>query len=164
MKQQQQRGLGALAAVVVLVLLALLAATVVRLSSASQSASAQDVQGARAQAALRAGIDWGLYQLFRGTWQGCSSAQSYTLNLTADIGANVTVSCSGTTTYNEGLLSNGSARRVRVIRLMAVACNAASCPDNSAAARPQYVERMRELTVSECTQEPAGASWGACPF
>jgi len=160
--RRAQLGLGALAAVVVLVLLALLAAAVMRLSTASQGAVAQELQAARAQTALRAGVDWGLFQLFRGAWAGCSPAQSQLLAV--DSNYNAMVSCSAGGIYNEGLLSDGTPRQVRVIRLTVVACNSASCPDNSAAAGPQYVERMRELTVSECTQEPAGASWGACPF
>lgn len=162
--KRSQTGFGALAAVVVLVLLALLAAAVVRLSAASQGAIAQEVQAARAQAALRAGVDWGLYQLFRGAWAGCAAGQGQTLNLQAEVGSNVSVSCNAAASYNEGQLANGAARRVRVIRLIVVACNAANCPDNSAAAGAQYVERMRELTISECTLEPDGATWGACPF
>lgn len=157
------KGFGALAAVVVLVLLALLAAAVVRLSQSSQLGIAQEVQAAQAQAALRSGLDWGLYQLFRGGWQGCPAGASQTLDLRGNGGNWVTVACAAPATYKEGQLANGSARQVRVITLTAVACNAASgpCPNDGGAAGPHYVERMREVVVAECTQEDG--SWGNCP-
>lgn len=161
--KKPQYGFGALAAVVVLVLLALVAAAVVRLSQASQLSMAQEAQAAQAQAALRAGVEWGLYQVFRGGWQGCAGGQSQTLDLRADGGNWVTVGCGAAATYKEGQLANGSARQVRVITLTAVACNAASgpCPNDGAAAGPHYVERMREVVVAECTQEDG--TWGNCP-
>ncbi|MBH9551324.1 MSHA biogenesis protein MshP [Inhella gelatinilytica] len=162
MKPHQQ-GFGALAAVVVLVLLALVAASVVRLSQSSQLGMAQEAQAAHAQAAVRAGVDWGLYQVFRGTWQGCTGGQSQTLDLRAEGGNWVTVSCSAPSPYQEGQLGNGNARQVRVITLSAVACNAPAgpCPDDGAAAGAHYVERAREVVVAECTQEDG--SWGNCP-
>lgn len=148
-KRLAQRGFGAIAAVAVLVLLAVLAATVVRLGSGRQASLAQDVQAARAQAAARAGVDWGLFQLLKGSWVGCSTAQSQTLDLRADTGMRVTVTCTGRS-YNEGETSPGVARVVRVYRLQSVACNGAtSCPDNTAATGPQYVERAREVTVTD---------------
>lgn len=148
------KGFGALAALVVLVLLALLAASVVRLSAGAQSAIAQEVQGARAQAAVRAGLDWGLYKLLKpgGGWSGCGISVppfSQTLDLRNETGFLVTVSCAGNV-YNEGESSPGTAATTKVYLLRAVACNgtAASCPDNAAAAGSQYVERQREVTVS----------------
>lgn len=151
MKRRAQQGLGALAAVVVLVLLALLAASMVRLSAGAQAGMAQEVQGARAQAAVRAGIDWGLYMVLKAGWSGCSAAapQSQTLDLRSETGFRVTVSCTGSS-YNEGESAPGTAATATVYLLRAVACNgdAASCPDNAAALGAQYVERQREVTVS----------------
>ncbi|WP_374435105.1 MSHA biogenesis protein MshP [Inhella sp.] len=148
------RGLGALAALVVLVLLALLAASVVRLSVGAQAGMAQEVQGARAQAAVRAGLDWGLYKLLKpgGGWSGCGVAVppiSQTLDLRSETGFRVTVSCTGTA-YKEGEASPGTAATTTVYQLRAVACNGqvANCPDNAAALGAQYVERQREVTVS----------------
>ena len=90
---KRSTGFGAVAAMVVLVLLALLAAAVVRLSVGSHTAIAQEIQAARTQAALRAGVDWGLFQLIRstGAWLGCSTPQTQTLEL---VGSNATVACS----------------------------------------------------------------------
>lgn len=144
-----QRGFGAIGAVVVLVMLAVLAATVVRLSSGSQAGLAQDLQAARAQAAVRAGLDWGLFQVLKGAWIGCTAAQSQTLDLSADTGMRVTVTCSGRS-YNEGESTAGVPKVVRVYRVQAVACNGSSaCPDNTAATGAQYVERAREVSVTD---------------
>jgi MSHA biogenesis protein MshP len=150
MNNRHQSGFGAIGAVVVLVLLAVLAATVVRLSSGSQASLAQDVQAARAQSAVRAGIDWGLFQVLKGTWVGCTAAQTQTLDLRSDTGMRVTVTCTGQS-YAEGETSPGVTRTVRVYRLQAVACNGSSgtCPDNAAAAGAQYVERARSVTVTD---------------
>lgn len=150
MRRRHQSGLGAVAAVVVLVLLAILAASIVRLSTASHAAMAQETQGARALAGARAGIDWGLFQVLRGGWVGCSGATTQTLDLRADNGVWVTVTCTGNA-YNEGESTPGVARVQRVYTLTSVACNGASgaCPDNTAAQGPRYVERMRVVTVME---------------
>lgn len=152
--RSKQTGLGAVAALVVLVLLALLAASVVRLSAGAQAGIAQELQAARAQAAVRAGLDWGLYKLLNpaGGWAGCGldiAEQTQTLTLPGVPGFRVTVSCSGSS-YFEGESAPGSAATTTVYLLRAVACNgsAASCPDNTAAAGSQYVERQREVTVS----------------
>lgn len=142
-----QRGFGALAAIIVLVMLAAMAAAVVRLSSAQQMGTAQDVDAARAAQAARAGLEWGLYQAFRGTWTSCSGA-SQTLDLTADLGMRVTVGCSSTL-YNEGESAPGVPQAVRVYTIDAVACNAtASCPDASRASGPAYVERRLQIQAS----------------
>ncbi len=69
-----RRGLGAIAVIVVLVLLATVAAAVVRFGQQGQTMVQQDVQGLRASAAARAGIDWGLYQALKGSWTSCSAA------------------------------------------------------------------------------------------
>lgn len=150
MRRRRQSGLGALAALVVLVLLAILAASIVRLSASSQASFAQEFQAARAQAGMRAGIDWGLYQLLKGAWIGCNGGLSQTLDLRSDLGVYVTVSCA-TSSYFEGESSPGVPKSLRVYTLTAVACNGSSgsCPDNTAAQGPQYVERKRILTVVE---------------
>ncbi len=145
--KRHQRGLGAIAAIVVLVLLAALAAAIVRLGASQQSALAQDVQAERAAQAARAGIEWGLYQAFKGSWTTCAGS-SQTLDLTADTGMRVTVSCSATA-YNEGEQDVGTARTVRVYTIDAVACPASTCPDAAMAAQPGYVERRRQVHATD---------------
>lgn len=142
------RGLGAVAVIMVLVVLASLAAAVVRLGQQMQGQSALDLQGARAQAAARAGIEWGLYQAFKGSWTGCSNT-SQTLDLAADgAGLRVTVGCDSRL-YNEGETALGAAATVRVFTLDVVACSSGSastaCPDAAAATSGHYVERRLQV-------------------
>jgi MSHA biogenesis protein MshP len=143
-----QRGLGAVAAIAVLVVLAALAAAVVRLGSAAQTGAAQDVLGARAWQAARAGTDWGLYQAFKGAWSACSNA-TQTLDLVTETGFRVTVRCDSRS-FNEGESAPGTPQTVRVYAIDAVACNgAATCPDDGRAARPGYVERRLQVQATD---------------
>lgn len=143
--RRAQQGLGALAAIVVLVLLAVVAAAIVRLGSGQQAALAQDLQAERAALAARAGIEWGLFQAFKGSWTTCAAGTSQTLDLAADTGMRVTVSCSSTV-YNEGESAPGTPATLRVFTLDAVACNSTSaCPDASRATQAGYVERRRQV-------------------
>lgn len=146
------RGIGALAVIVVLVGLSGLAAAVVRLGQQGQSGASQDMQAQRAAAAARSGIEWGLYQAFKGTWTACSNA-SQTLDLSATDASEmrVTVSCD-MRSFNEGETAPGVPRVVKVYTVDAVACNSSSaataCPDASRVASPAYVERRRQVHVS----------------
>jgi MSHA biogenesis protein MshP len=136
------------AVIVVLVLLAAVAAAVVRFGQQGQTMVQQDVQGMRAATAARAGIEWGLYQAFKGSWTNCSGA-SQTLDLTADGGMRVTVSC-GSTSYFEGKDNTGADAAVRVYTIDAVACNgAAACPDAAAATRIGYAEARRQVQATD---------------
>jgi MSHA biogenesis protein MshP len=140
------RGLGVVAVLVVLVLLATLAAAIVRLGVGMQSGSALDVLSARAVQAARAGAQWGLYQALKGPWTACSSA-SQTLDLSADFGMQVTVSCNSQA-FNEGESAPGTPQVLRLITIDAVACNSSACPDNAAALRTGYVERRLQVQAT----------------
>jgi MSHA biogenesis protein MshP len=137
------RGFGSIAILVVLVMLAALAAAVVRLSAGAQTSSALDTLSTRADQAARAGAEWGLYQAFKGSWTACAGA-SQTLDLRADMGMVVTVTCTSAT-YNEGETSPGVPKVLRVYTIDAVACNSSTCPDNSRPAQGNYVERRRQV-------------------
>ena len=142
------RGFGAIAAIVVLVVLASLAAAIVRLGQSTQMGSAQDILGARAWAAARAGTEWGLHQALKGGWSTCSGA-SQTLDLTADTGMRVTVRCTSRT-FNEGEDATGTVQVQRLYTLDAVACNSTSaCPDNTRAVQPGYIERRRQVQATQ---------------
>ena len=151
-RQAPRRGLGAVAVIMVLVALAALAAAVLRLGYQGQTVSHQDVMSSRASAAARSGIEWGLYQALKGSWTACSSASQ-----TVDIGAadgsglRVTVSCDSRL-YNEGETSPGVPRVVRLFTIDATACNsrsaASACPDAGAAIGAAYVERRRQVHLS----------------
>jgi MSHA biogenesis protein MshP len=145
--RRHQRGLGAITAVLVLVALSVLAAAIVRQSAAAQSATAQEVLATRAAVAARAGLEWGLYQAFKGGWSACSHA-SQTLDLTSDTGLKVSVTCDSQL-YNEGEATAGVAQQVRVYALEATACSlATSCPDAAAVAQPGYVERRLQVVAT----------------
>jgi len=139
-----QRGFGAVAAIVVLVVLAVIAAAVTKLGSSQQSGIAQELQAARAAQAAQAGLEWGLYRALRS-----GSCGTTTLDLSADLGMHVTVSCSSSS-YGEGLQDDGiTPRTVNVYTISAIACNATSCPDASRAVTPYYVERSRVVNATD---------------
>lgn len=56
----KQRGFGVIAAIAILVILAGLAGFVVSISTTQAITFAQDIQGARAYLAARAGVEWGI--------------------------------------------------------------------------------------------------------
>ena len=139
---KQPRGLGAIAVIVVLVLLASMAAALLRLGQQAQSASTQDLLSVRAAVAARSGLEWGLYQAFKGTWTSCSNASQ---TIDGGGGLRVTVSCDSRT-FKEGEDDAGNPRTVRVFTLDAVACTSATaCPDAAAAVSSGYVERRRQV-------------------
>ncbi len=136
---RRQRGLGAIAAIMVLVILAALAAGIVAVSTAQQMASAQDVLAARAWQVASAGTEGGLFRALQN-----AACDTQTWASIDDPAFRVTVACAFND-YNDGETSPGSARRLRVFRVVATACNggAATCPDNAASGGAGYVERQR---------------------
>lgn len=161
----RQNGFGAIAAIVVLVILAVLSAAIVSLSSVQQIGSAQDVMSARAWQAARAGNEWGLFQALTpaGTWSqgavsdlcpaagalGHGAQVTQTLDLNVDTGFRVTV-YGDCWRYNEGESTPGTAQTVRIYRIRAVACPAATCPAADATvAGPGYVERTRVVLATD---------------
>jgi MSHA biogenesis protein MshP len=147
--RRPSRGFGAIAAIFVLVVLASLAAAIVRLGQSTQTGSAQDILGARAWAAARAGTEWGLYQALKGGWSTCGGGTSQTLDLTADTGVRVTVRCTSSV-YNEGETATGAVQTLRLYTIDAVACNSSSaCPDNTRAVQPGYIERRRQVQATQ---------------
>ena len=142
-QRRASRGLGAVTIIVLLVGMAAMAAAVLRLGQQGATAMQQDTQALRAAVAARSGIEWGLYQAFKGSWTSCSNA-SQTLDLSADTGMRVLVSCDSRL-YNEGESAPGSAATVRLFTIDAIACNSSSCPNASAATQQGYVERRRQV-------------------
>lgn len=146
-----QRGFGAIVAIVVLVVLAALAAALTRLGTIALSTTTHRVLGARASLAAAAGIDWGLYQAFKGSWTACSNA-SETLTFAADAGLQVTVRCTSAV-FNDGEASPGVPRIVRIYSIDSVACSGpASCPDDVAAVGAHYVERRRSVQARDAPE------------
>lgn len=133
-----QRGFGAIVAIVILVIMATLSAALVRLGTSQQVTSTQDILSARALQVARAGNEWGLYQALRSA----SCVAGTTLDLRAETGFSVTVSCSSRP-FNEGETSAGVPFVTTTYNIEALACNSATCPDAALAATPGYIERKR---------------------
>lgn len=148
--RRRQRGLGAIAAIMVLVILAALSAAIVSFSTGQHMASAQDVLASRAWQVASAGTEGGLFRALRNA---ICDTQTW---VSADYPAfRVTVACTFSD-YNDGETAPGTARQLRVFRVVATACNvpAGTCPDNAASAGAGYVERQR-IAVAYCEWDGA---------
>ena len=153
-----QRGFGAIMAIIVLVILAGLSAAILRVSAASQIGSALDMEGARAMAAANAGLEYGIYRALKpdgsAPWATCSCpdpttcTDKTTLDLTADTNNRVLVWCDSTV-YYVGPDEPGTPTPLtqRVLTITALACNASSCPDATAATSLGYIERKRVASM-----------------
>lgn len=153
---QHQQGVGVVAALFVLVVLSVLGAAIARLGWSQHIASAQDLDGARAQRAANSASEWGLYQALAptGIWKSCNGASQTLTAMRADLGMIVTVTCSHDS-HVEGQTGTGSPptftdRIIKVYRIDAVACNGTTaCPDASRVASPGYIERRRQVQASD---------------
>ncbi len=146
-------------AIFLLVVLAALAAFLVNISMTQHATSTQDVQGARAYQAARAGIEWGLYRVLDPTnagvvppgnaaWPAMPACASG--NMTIE-GFNVNVQCTSND-YTEA----GPNRQIRVYRLVATA-------SAGVFGTQSYVEREVEVTVSKCRATDGSAPGYECP-
>ncbi len=147
-------------AIFLLVILAALAAFMVMISTTQSATSAQDVQGARAYHAARAGLEWGLYQVLDPTnatvvppaapaWPnmpGCPAATVLTVE-----GFGVAVNCVSSD-YSEAGLN----RRIRVFRLVSTA-------SLGVVGTAPYIEREVAVTASKCRALDGAAPDYACP-
>ncbi|MBK7324898.1 MAG: hypothetical protein IPI89_01780 [Propionivibrio sp.] len=147
-------------AIFLLVILAGLAAFLVHISTTQSITSAQDIQGARAYHAARAGVDWGLYQVLdptnasvvapaAPTWPNmpaCPAPAALTIE-----GFAVAVSCASND-YSEAGLN----RRIRVYRLVSTA-------GQGVPGTATRVEREVAVTVSKCRAVDGAAPDYACP-
>jgi len=139
--RQRQRGVSIIAAVFLLILFAALATYMLWLTSAQNRGSAQDVQGARAYQAARAGAEWGLFQLLRAGQ--CSAGTDIAFAGTELVGFVASVVCERVASTDE----SGSA--VNVYEITSTACNvpsSGSC-DGIEAVGNDYVERQVRVTT-----------------
>lgn len=144
---RRQRGFGIIAAIAVLVILSSIAGAMVYFSANQSMAMAKDVMSAKAWQAARAGNEWGLNEALRGSWTTCAGT-TRTLDLQAEAGVNVTVSCNSTL-FQEGQDDAGVSKPLRVFEISAVACPAASCPAVDVSATGiAYVERSRVVIAT----------------
>ena len=140
----RQQGFGIIAAIVILVIMATLAGALVRLGTTQQATSTQDFLSARAWQVARAGSEWALY---RALGPAASCAASTTLDLRADTGFSVTVTCASKP-FNEGESAPGVAQVNTSYNIEAVACNSTACPDALLADTPGYIERKRLVVAN----------------
>ncbi len=71
------------------------------------------------------------------------------LDLSADYGLHALVVCTSKT-YNEGADPANPTQQLvlRIYIIIALACSAANCPDNTAAQLPNYVERSFTVRIT----------------
>jgi MSHA biogenesis protein MshP len=145
-------------AIFLLVILALLAAFMVVFAQMQNVTSVQDVQGARAYQAARAGIQWGLYRVLdplnttvvapgEATWPNMPPCASG--NLTIE-GFPVQVSCESWA-YAE----NGGNHQIQVYRLTATA-------QSGTVGAMGFIEREVEVTVVKCRAVDGAAPGYEC--
>lgn len=147
----RQRGFTLVSAIFILVVLAALAAFMVVISTTQQIGSALDVQGARAYQAARAGVEWGVFQVWNSSPADRSGAScpaatsSFSPPATTMSGFVVTVRCTKTVDASGG---------PTIFTIEAWACNAplagwtattAACPGSPGGAG--YIERYIKATI-----------------
>ncbi|MDA8327397.1 MAG: hypothetical protein M0Z83_00320 [Betaproteobacteria bacterium] len=95
-----QRGFSIVSAIFLLVVLSAMGAFMLTFSNVQQMTSAQDLQGAKAYQAARAGIDWGAYQILQGSnHPSCTGAPALGGNLSS---FTLVVQCQFYGPYTEG--------------------------------------------------------------
>lgn len=151
--KQFQRGLGMITAIIILVILAALAAAMISFGTTQQLTSAQDVMSVKAWQATKAGNEWGMYMALKSVPE---CAASKTIDLTAELGFQVSVRCSAST-FNEGecALSDTDpacvvdpldpGRKIRTVTLYTITSIASN---GASVTSPGYVERSRAVIVA----------------
>jgi MSHA biogenesis protein MshP len=101
MKRRQQ-GMSIVVALFVVVVVAMLAAFAVTVGGAQRQTNTTNLEGSRALAAARSGLEWGIYRARVNSWCNTPNVQQV-VNLTEGAlrGFQVTVSCRGYQ-HNEG--------------------------------------------------------------
>lgn len=138
----RRRGFALVSAIFLLVVLSALGAFMVTLSSVQNTTSTQDLQGARAYQAARAGIEWSAYQILQNA--SCATSTALDLPGVTLSGWLVQLQCTPRT-YQEG---------PRAITIYQVTSTASS----GVAGSTTYVERQLVSAIETCQLEGV-----ACP-
>ncbi len=159
----RQGGGALISAIMLLILFAGLSAAMLKLSLNQATALAQDVQGARALQAARAGIELGLYRVLDPTHSSVVAPGSAnwpqlpdcpTITPLSIEGFTVNVSCSRFPSGNPGYYEeNSSRRKFRIFELTATA-------SFGTVGSASFVERQLRTTVSKCRDESGDAKRG----
>ena len=137
-----QRGVSGVMVIAVLVLLGGLTTFAVGLVTSVQSSYARELSFARATQAAEAGLDWGRWRVTAVAVPTCSASQTLTTLPGTLLPYAVTVRCTLSGTYLEGLAT------VRIYRLDSTACNLPAgglCPNPVASS--DYVQASTSVIV-----------------
>lgn len=154
-----QRGFSIVTAIFLVVVLALLGVFIVSVTGLQVSSQQQDVRGARAYQAARAGIEWAAWQVLDpnnalnpatcGMPPSCPASPAVLPALAGSLAAySVTVTCASTAT------TEGN-REIRVFRITSTATA-------GAAGTAAFVNRQLEATLSKCHDPTATATAPRC--
>lgn len=129
-------------AIFLLVILSALVGYAMRLALLAHMGTIQDVQGAQAYLAARAGVEWAAYQVLTpANMQDCPAAPTpFTLN-----GFNIALTCNRTMTQDQG--------NTQDIGIYTITSTASV----GVAGAQDYIERKMTVTLSRCIyNDPAG--------
>lgn len=129
-----QRGFSILSALFLLVVLSALGAFMVNFSTVQSASSVQDLLGAQAYQAARAGIEWGLFRVLQNTPPVCGGPTTVALG-GALTGYAVSVAC-----VDSGALSEGSNVTLHIYTITSTATQGVS-------GRFNYVSRQLAVSV-----------------
>jgi len=138
MTNRFQNGFLLPAAIFILVILAALGAYALNITSIQQTTSTQDVQGARAYQAARAGIEWAAYQVLSPGTMALASCPASPSTIAVD-NFSVAVSCTRSADYFE----QGSDHTIAIYDVTATA-------SFGTAGTTGYIERQIQVTLSKC--------------
>lgn len=133
-----QQGFLLPAAIFILVILAALGAYALNITSVQQSTSTQDVQGARAYQAARAGVEWAAYQILSPGTTALANCPASPSIIPVD-NFSVAVSCTRSADYFE----QGTDHTIAIYDVTATA-------SFGIAGTTSYMERQIQVTLSKC--------------
>lgn len=137
---RSSKGFSLISAIFLLVVIAALGTFAVTLSTTQQQSSALDVQGARAYQAVRAGIEWGAFQVVKGAI-ACG---------TFAVPVATTVTLTGTTLQNFTVSVNcGSSGPITEAGATVTMYQLTSTAKQGTVATPSYVERQMSVMIAK---------------
>jgi MSHA biogenesis protein MshP len=130
----RRRGFALIPALFLIVVLGSLAVVAIRLGTGQEHAVTMALQQARALAAARAGVEWGVYRALNGS---CAASTNLALTEAALNGFAVVVNCAATT------FANGAATNSSYV--------ISSTATTGAYGQPSYVHRAVSGTFTDAT-------------
>jgi MSHA biogenesis protein MshP len=138
MINRYQQGFLLPAAIFILVILAALGAYALNITSIQQATSTQDVQGARAYQAARAGVEWAAYQVLSPGTTVLANCPASPSTIAVD-NFSVVVSCTRSADYFE----QGADHTIAIYEVTATASFGTTGTTG-------YIERQIQVTLSKC--------------